>query len=208
MPLPDRLDEVGRRIQLWCESPDRDHGAPPYQVYVYPPEKEWKMRAQLEELRLWLEGGGRGIRSVAVSLSRLLWDAIDGSGLGEELVTQERAAGADPAALAEVHQGVADLLQAPVPFDKRVQDAVAAELGDSDEAPAAVFLYRAGALYPAFRTSGLLDDLRGRLALPVTLLYPGHLDGGRGLRFMGAWAPAHGYRALIVDGTDSLRTST
>ena len=62
----------------------------------------------------------------------------------------------------------------------------------------AVFLYRAGALYPAYRTSTLLDDLRGRLSRPVTLLYPGTRIGEYGLRFMGRAEPAYGYRALIV----------
>ena len=55
---------------------------------------------------------------------------------------------------------------------------------------ASVFLYRAGALFPAYRTSTLIDDLRGRLRLPVTLLYPGSIVGDYGLRFMDQTEPA------------------
>ena len=60
-----------------------------------------------------------------------------------------------------------------------------------------MFLYRAGALYPAYRTSTLLDDLRGRLVRPVTLLYPGRLSGEYGLRFMDRNEPR-----LRVPGVD------
>jgi hypothetical protein len=73
------------------------------------------------------------------------------------------------------------------------------DLGDERTA---VFLYRAGALYPAYRTSTLIDDLRSRLRLPVTLLYPGVIVGDYGLKFMGRTEPAYGYRALIVPRGD------
>jgi hypothetical protein len=63
---------------------------------------------------------------------------------------------------------------------------------------AVVFLYRAGALYPAFRTSALLEDLQGRLSRPVVLLYPGRQIGSHGLSFMDRCEPAYGYRATIV----------
>jgi hypothetical protein len=61
-------------------------------------------------------------------------------------------------------------------------------------------LYRSGALYPGYRTSALLDDLKLRtgVRIPVVLLYPGTVEGNYGLRFMGKTEPAYGYRAMIV----------
>ena len=82
------------------------------------------------------------------------------------------------------------------------KDRVAAAVDDLAGERAAVFLYRAGALFPAYRTSTLIDDLRGRLRLPVTLLYPGRIVGDYGLRFMDKTEPAYGYRALIVPRGD------
>jgi hypothetical protein len=70
-----------------------------------------------------------------------------------------------------------------------------AERGDEREA---IFLYRAGALYPAHRTSPLLDVLKDKVDRPVTMLYPGRIVGDYGLSFMGKAEPAYGYRALIV----------
>jgi hypothetical protein len=48
----------------------------------------------------------------------------------------------------------------------------------------------------------LIDDLRSKLRLPVTLLYPGTIVGDYGLKFMGRTEPAYGYRALIVPRGD------
>lgn len=200
MPLRDELTAVGRRIIDWFARPPHTTDTAPYQVYVYPPSKEWDVRRDLGELAVWLAQPPRDVPSVSISLADLLWRALDETGWTEELFNQERQAASDPMAQAEVHRAVAELLRRPKPLSQRVIDEVherADGLG-----PAAVFLYRAGSLYPSFRTSGLLDDLRSQLTdIPVTLLYPGDLQGEFGLRFMGKWAPTYSYRALIVDGT-------
>jgi hypothetical protein len=109
------------------------------------------------------------------------------------LIAQERQAMNDPCTLREVYESVGEILRQSPTLPDRVVD----EVSDCNERTA-VFLYRAGALYPAYRTSTLLDDLRGRLSRPVTLLYPGRLMGGYGLSFMDRTEPAFGYRALIV----------
>src|SRR5690606_1726609 len=49
-----------------------------------------------------------------------------------------------------------------------------------------IFLGRAGALYPFFRTSALLKHVSGHTRnVPVVLLYPGKVVGETGLSFMG-----------------------
>jgi hypothetical protein len=100
--------------------------------------------------------------------------------------------------MAEVFRSVSEILQLP----PSLPDRVVAAVDELASERAAVFLYRAGALYPAYRTSTLIDDLRGRLRLPVTLLYPGSIVGDYGLRFMDRAEPAYGYRALIVSRGD------
>src|SRR5262249_7090683 len=110
-----------------------------------------------------------------------------------ELIAQEREAAGNPHKLRETYAAVGEILREP----PTLPDRVIAEVSQCEERTA-VFLYRAGALYPAYRTSTLLDDLRGRLPRPVTLLYPGRLVGAYGLSFMDSTEPAYGYRALIV----------
>ena len=191
MPLREEIEGIGERIDAHF----RAGGEPPFILYQYAPEAEWKVRGELGELRRWLEAPPRAIACASVSLADLFWQAVDESGYLDELVAQEREATAasDSSAMREVHEAVGEILRQP----PTLPDRVVAEVDGCDERTA-VFLYRAGALYPAYRTSTMLDDLRGRLARPVILLYPGRLVGEYGLSFMDKSEPAYGYRALIV----------
>jgi hypothetical protein len=48
-----------------------------------------------------------------------------------------------------------------------------------------------------YRTSALLEQLKGKLHVPAVLFYPGLLDGAAGLRFMGVLDAEHNYRPKI-----------
>ncbi len=189
MPLRDELRGIGERIVAHFES----GGEPPFLLYQYRPDQEWQVRRDLGQLRRWLEAEPRAVACAAVSLADLFWRALAESGFLPELIAQEREAAGDLRALRETYAAVGEILREP----PTLPDRVIAEVAECEERTA-VFLYRAGALYPAYRTSTLLDDLRGRLARPVTLLYPGRLLGAYGLSFMDSTEPAYGYRALIV----------
>ncbi|MBX7132278.1 MAG: DUF1788 domain-containing protein [Fimbriimonadaceae bacterium] len=189
MPLPESLLGIGERIVEHFEQ----GGDPPFQLYVYDPVAEWEVRREFAELRLWLGAADRRVNVAAVSLAKLFWAALDDAGWLESLIAAEKAAGRDTASIAEVYDAVGEVLR----DEPTLPDRVRAELADVDERTA-VFLYRAGALYPAYRTSSLLDDLRTDLRLPVTLLYPGRVVGDFGLSFMRRCEPAYGYRARIV----------
>ena len=193
MPLREELRGIGERISGHFTATGGD---PPFILYQYDSKKdEWAVRRDLDELRRWLETPPRRISCASVSLADLFWQAVEQSGYLDDLIEMEREAieTSDPAALREVYASVGEILRQPPTLPDRIIDAV-----DHRDQRTAVFLYRAGALFPAYRTSTMLDDLRGRLSRPVTLLYPGRLDGGYGLSFMGRTEPAYGYRALIV----------
>lgn len=191
MPLREELRGIGERIT----SHFANGGDPPFILYQYNPKQEWAVRSDLGELRRWLEAPPRLVSCASVSLADLFWEALEQSGYTDELIEAEREAAAVSGvdALQEVYASVGEILRQPPTLSDRIVEAV----GCRDERTA-VFLYRAGALFPAYRTSTMLDDLRGRLQRPVTLLYPGRLVGEYGLSFMGRAEPAYGYRALIV----------
>lgn len=189
MPLREELERIGRRI---VDHFDR-HGDPPFVVYQYSPRDEWRVRRDAAELGRWLEAAPRRVTCASISLARLFWEALEDSGFMDELIRQERDGQDDPAALHAINDAVGEILRQSPTLPERVLAAV-----EACEERTAVFLYRAGVLYPSYRTSTLLDDLRGQLQRPVTLLYPGRLAGDYGLSFMGRTDPAYGYRALIV----------
>jgi hypothetical protein len=172
---------------------DKPGAEGPYRVYVYRPRDEYRVRRDLQDLNTWL--GARGITCCSISLADLFWKAIEEGGWEDALVAAEREASpADSSVLVDVVDSIGAILRRP----PTLTDRVVAELVGVPE-KTAVFLYRAGALYPALRTSGLLDELRGLVNLPVTLLYPGRLHGGYGLSFMDKLEPAFGYRATIIE---------
>ncbi len=184
------LAVIGRSIRDHLDAPG---GTVPFQVYVYDPVDEWKVREELQDLRLWLEADAQRITCTAISLSELLWEALDENDRFADLVALERHAQGDPKRLRPVHRAVAEvLLSAPT-----IADRVRARLPTTVDRTA-VFLYRAGALFPAIRTSGVLEDLVERINCPVTMLYPGTVEGEFGLRFMGVAEPTYGYRARII----------
>lgn len=189
MPLRDDLQRIGDRIVAHFEN----RSDPPFLLYQYLPKDEYVVRCDLAALRLWLQAEERGIACASISLAELFWESLEESGWLETLITQEREAGGDDGRLRRVYESVAEILTQP----PTLPDRVIGRLKDH-RARTAVFLYRAGALYPAYRTSALLDQLRGRVTMPVVLLYPGRLVGDFGLSFMGRAEPAYGYRAIII----------
>lgn len=188
MSLGKSMQQVADRITSFYERPVGDG---PYQVYQYQPDLEYKVRRDLLDLQTYLRA--KGIECASISLADLMWQAVDESNRLDAIVNAERSG----ASLADVAESVGGLLRRP----PTLADRIVARLEDAPPRTA-VFLYRAGALYPVLRTSGLLDELLGRVHLPVTMLYPGRLHGSHGLSFMDLLPPHYGYRAVIIPRGD------
>ena len=190
MPLSEPLQEISDDVSRFFER-SSDTEVPPYFVYVYDPKEEFRARRDMGDLQLAFEASD--IICASLSLADLFWEAIDDSGDYDAIVEEEKAFPNDPAALERIHQTINEILRHEPMLSERVMERM-----ESFPTRSVAFLYRAGALYPAYRTSSLLEDLRERLLVPVVLMYPGHVVGGVGLSFMGKCEPAHGYRAKIV----------
>ena len=160
----------------------------PYAIFRYPPEAEFPVRQQTALLRTRLEQSGK--RVTTISLAKCMYEALEAEGLGTEaLVEAEKSVGIE-ATIETIHQ----ILSEYQPLD----DLVAACIpDDADPLRDVVFIVRAGALFPIYRTSSLLEQLKGKVHVPAVLFYPGELDGAAGLRFMGVLDAEHNYRPKI-----------
>ena len=185
MPLPKPVANIAERIVTYYET----KATPPFLIYQYEPKDEYDVRQELIDLRRWLEADPRGIKCDTVSLAAVFWETLEEDGQLDEIITLEKAG-----AYEEAHLAVRQVLSARPTFADRVVERIQSKQTERS----AIFLDRAGALYPAHRTSTLLDELKARIDSPVTLLYPGHIEGDYGLRFMGHTEPTYGYRALII----------
>ena len=160
----------------------------PFAIFRYPPEEEFAVRQEVTLLRTRLEQAGK--RVTLISLAECLAEALAAEGLDPAAVANaERTVGL-PETIATMHEVVSSYQ----PLDSLV----AARFPDSaDPLQDVVFIVRAGALFPIYRTSSLLEQLKGKVHVPAVLFYPGELDGAAGLRFMGVLDAEHNYRPKI-----------
>jgi hypothetical protein len=160
----------------------------PYAIFRYPPEDEFALRQEVALLRTRLEQVGK--RVTVVSLADCLAEALEAEGMGPEaLADAERSVGLDTTI-----ETVFQILSEYRPLDELVARRIPE---DADPRRDLVLILRAGALFPMYRTSALLEQLKGKVHVPAVLFYPGELDGAAGLRFMGVLDAEHNYRPKI-----------
>lgn len=159
----------------------------PYAIFRYDPEDEFKLREQVTLLETRLSQKGKRIKRI--SLAKCLDDAMRSQRPLEEWFAAEREQG-----VSTIVETVHSVLSEYAPL----VDLVAAHMPEhADPERDIVFILRAGALFPVYRTFSLLEQLKGRVHVPAVLFYPGALDGPAGLRFMGVLDAEHNYRPKI-----------
>jgi hypothetical protein len=159
----------------------------PYALFRYEPEEEFELRKQISLLETRLTQKGK--RVSRISLAQCLDEAMRCQRPLEAWFAAEREQGADTM-VETVHSILSEAAL--------LVDLVAARMpNDPDPLRDIVFILRAGALFPVYRTSALLEQLKGRITVPTVLFYPGTLDGAVGLRFMGVLAADPNYRPKI-----------
>ena len=131
-----------------------------------------------------------GKRVTTISLAQCLQSALEAEQLdAAALAEAETSVGLD-ATIDTVHQ----ILSEYQPLDNLVAGLIPKSANPRHDV---VFIVRAGALFPVYRTSALLEQLKGKVHVPAVLFYPGELDGAAGLRFMGVLDADHNYRPKI-----------
>ena len=160
----------------------------PYAIFHYPPEEEIPLRAELAMLTTRLEQIGK--RVTTISLAECLADALEAEGLTTaRIANAERRTGTEK---------MTDTIHKVISERRPLDDLVAARMPqEADPLRDVVFIVRAGSLFPFYRTSSLLEQLKGKLDVPAVLFYPGELDGVAGLKFMGVLDADHNYRPKI-----------
>lgn len=160
----------------------------PCAIFRYPPEYEFDVRQETTLLATRLERAGK--RVTVVSLAVCLNKALARAGLTVRRITEaEKRTGTEK---------MADTIHS-ILSSRHTLDALVVESLPSSPEPTrdVAFLTRAGALFPFYRTSSLLDQLQGKVQIPTILFYPGELEGAAGLRFMGVLDAEHNYRPRI-----------
>jgi hypothetical protein len=159
----------------------------PYAIFRYDPSHELALRGAATELKTRLENKGK--RVSMISLADCLTEALESEAQLADWFDLEKQFGAEKA-IEDIHSLLAERMP--------LVDLVAARMPvDPDPKRDVALIVRTGSLFPVYRTFSLLEQLKGRVAIPTILFYPGDLDGAAGLRFMGILDAEHNYRPKI-----------
>ena len=185
-------ERLKTRLEPILESPDprpaiSAYHDMPFAIFHYPAEDEFALRGGVSLMKTRLEQKGK--RITTVSLAERLQAA-----LAEEFPLDQRVEAERSVGIEKTIETVHEILSQYRPLDELVAAAVP---GLSDPTRELCFIVRVGALFPFYRTFSLLEQLKGKIAVPTVLFYPGELDGPAGLRFMGILDAEHNYRPKI-----------
>ena len=164
----------------------------PLCIFLYDPAGEFALRQELSLLKTRLEQ--RGKRVTRISLMDCMMEALANTGISpEELVENETML--EPNGHKAIAQTIHQVLSEYAPLDQLVLSKVPE---NADPHRDILWITRAGALYPCYRTSTLIEHFQSKLDIPGVLFYPGEIVPPAGLSFMGVHDAEHNYRAKIL----------
>jgi len=163
----------------------------PLCIFLYEASSEFSLRQELSLLKTRLEQKGK--RITCISLMDCMVEALENAGVSpEDLVENEKMLGRN--SHKTVAQTVHKVLSEYAPLDQLLLSKVPP---DGDPLRDILWITRAGALYPCYRTSTLIEHFQAKLEIPGVLFYPGEIIPPAGLSFMGIHEAEHNYRARV-----------
>ena len=174
-----------------------------FAILPYDPEQEFSLRAAVHRLSEELRDAGWNTGTIPLHALLLGRVRDEGKDFIDAMVRREKhlMASSDPErGLRTLKERIVTLLEGPAGLAADVIREISRIVDESPgkEDRTVIFLGRAGALYPFFRTSALLKHVAGHTRnVPVVLLYPGKVVGDTGLSFMGVLPADRDYRPRI-----------
>jgi hypothetical protein len=178
-----------------------------FAILPYEPSEEFALRNQVSRLSAELREAGWSTATIALHTLLLARLRSLGSEYLDALIKREKslAQKSPERALNHLTERIVQEIEGPNGIALDVVREIKKLLDENPEnrERTVVFIARAGALYPFFRTSALLKHVADHTEkIPVVLLYPGTLvgDAGRGdaaLSFMGKLPSDRDYRPRI-----------
>jgi hypothetical protein len=178
-----------------------------FAILPYEPTEEFTLRAQVSRLSAELRDAGWSTATIALHSLLLARLRALGDDYLESIISREkRLSRRDPErALSHLSERIVHEIEGPAGLAADVVREIHKLLEENPDSRerTVVFIARAGALYPFFRTSALLKHVADHTEnVPVVLLYPGQVigdsnRGDAGLSFMGKLRPDRDYRPRI-----------
>lgn len=173
-----------------------------FAILPYDPRQEFELRSHIRKLSDEIKGMGWNV--LAISLKRILINRLkfEDSRVLDGIIRREYRLFQNEPQRALSY--LKDKITAHIEEPDGIASAVIKLISDfADEHPdeaerTLIFIGRAGALYPFFRSSALLKYIDGKTRnIPVVLLYPGERRDLSALSFMGELDADRDYRPRI-----------
>lgn len=159
----------------------------PVFYFVFPPEKMLEVKKALPRWSTKLAHAGFNVKRI--SLSDMLWRAVDDSGRWEEWLELEQHSDQE-----DINEAVRDVLR-----NEKIINFLIDEMTSVPE-NTIVLLTEAELLHPFFRTRLIESKLHDKVSSPIVIFYPGYRSGQHGLRFLGFHPVDGNYRSTILGG--------
>jgi hypothetical protein len=164
----------------------------PLCIFLYDPAAEFELRQEHTQLTTRLEQ--RGKRIIRVSLMDCLMEALASAGVSPDALVESEIMLSHNG-----HQTVAQTIHQVLSKNAPLDQLVLSKVPDNaDPHRDILWITRAGALYPCYRTSTLIEHFQAKLEIPGVLFYPGEIIPPAGLSFMGVHDAEHNYRAKLL----------
>ncbi|MCY4141868.1 MAG: DUF1788 domain-containing protein [Rhodobacteraceae bacterium] len=160
----------------------------PVFYFAYPPRLMLDLKKRLPRWTSRLRDAGFGV--LRLSLSDILWSAVDESGRWDTWLDLE--ADAEPE---QINEAVRDVLRQD---DALVEKVIA--VVESTAEGTVVLLTEAELLHPYFRTRTFESRMHDRVKVPTVIFYPGRRSGQYGLHFLDFYPVNGNYRSTLLGG--------
>ena len=158
----------------------------PVYYFAYPPRLMLELKKRIPRWTSRLRDAGFEV--LRLSLSDMLWSAVDESGRWDTWLDLE--ADADPE---QINEAVRDVLRQGNALVEKVTAVV-----ESAAEGTVVLLTEAELLHPYFRTRTIESRLHDRVKVPTVIFYPGRRSGQYGLHFLNFYPVDGNYRSTLL----------
>lgn len=192
-PLKESFEELRQRLRLGRGLSDT--GDDPVFYLVFHPRYILEVKRLMKEWKAKLknEGWTAETMSMADTVHEMFRDYIDRADWLEDETNHQF----DRESLENLKAAQKSVLEMGDTLKKRIQDRLEQLAGRQKTA---LFITDVEALHPYLRVGVLEQQLLGKVAVPMVVLYPGIREGLTSLRFLGFYPPDGNYRSLHIGG--------
>ena len=174
-------------------------GYEPVFYAVYPPEKTYAMQGVVKAFFRYLQENGH--QSVVFNVSEVVWDILENSDDWPDIC---RAVNENPELVSDLQPTINEIVDGKASaLIQRLRETIQ-QAAKSPENNPVVLVTGMEILHGITRPGTIETRLNGSFVVPTIFFYPGRMEGGAGLSFLGFYPVDSNYRSEHFDFSEAL----